>query len=124
MKRQWLNVSLSLYEMQLQVYDQQCREILIELKSSLITRANLQDESLFNQTIEYLTNRTKQLKQKSISRIPALRGKLLRNRQRSSASQNTMIGVSPEPYLDLITNPFDTREWHYLSLGKSVFCFF
>ncbi|CAF1627964.1 unnamed protein product [Adineta ricciae] len=30
-----------------------------------------------------------------------------------------MIGVSPEPYLDLILNPFNKREWDYLSLGPS-----
>ncbi|CAF1289522.1 unnamed protein product [Rotaria sordida] len=29
------------------------------------------------------------------------------------------IGVSPEPYLDLISNPFNKRQWNYLSLGPS-----
>jgi hypothetical protein len=33
-----------------------------------------------------------------------------------------MIGVCPEPYLDLISNPFNTLEWHYLSLGQ-IFLF-
>ena len=32
-----------------------------------------------------------------------------------------MIGVSPEPYLDHISNPFNKRQWNYLSLGKTNF---
>ncbi|CAF5084128.1 unnamed protein product, partial [Rotaria magnacalcarata] len=45
---------------------------------------------------------------------------ILQNRQRSSSTKN-VIGVSPEPYLDLISNPFDKRQWNYLSLGKIIF---
>jgi hypothetical protein len=45
---------------------------------------------------------------------------ILQNRQRSSSTKN-VIGVSPEPYLDLISNPFDKRQWNYLSLGKTFF---
>ncbi|CAF4889921.1 unnamed protein product, partial [Rotaria socialis] len=40
---------------------------------------------------------------------------ILQNRQRSSSTK-IVIGVSPEPYLDLISNPFDKRQWNYLSL--------
>ncbi|CAF5175679.1 unnamed protein product, partial [Rotaria magnacalcarata] len=43
---------------------------------------------------------------------------ILQNRQRSSSTKN-VIGVSPEPYLDLISNPFNKRQWNYLSLGPS-----
>jgi hypothetical protein len=43
---------------------------------------------------------------------------LLQNRQRSASTKNT-IGVSPEPYLDLISNPFDRRQWNQLSLGNT-----
>ncbi|CAF3328637.1 unnamed protein product [Rotaria socialis] len=42
----------------------------------------------------------------------------LQNLQRSSSTKN-VIGVSPEPYLDLISNPFDKRQWNYLSFGPS-----
>ena len=42
---------------------------------------------------------------------------ILRNRQRSLATKDT-IGVSPETYLDLISNPFNARQWNQLSLGK------
>ncbi|CAF4569796.1 unnamed protein product, partial [Rotaria socialis] len=35
---------------------------------------------------------------------------ILQNRQRSSSTKNT-IGVSPEPYLDLISNPFNKSQW-------------
>ncbi|CAF4947135.1 unnamed protein product, partial [Rotaria socialis] len=30
-----------------------------------------------------------------------------------------VIGVSSEPYLDLISNPFNKCQWNYLSLGPS-----
>ncbi|CAF3502263.1 unnamed protein product [Rotaria socialis] len=40
---------------------------------------------------------------------------ILQNRQRSSSTKN-VIGVSSEPYLDLIFNPFNKRQWNYLSL--------
>ncbi|CAF5224831.1 unnamed protein product, partial [Rotaria magnacalcarata] len=40
------------------------------------------------------------------------------NRQRSSSTKY-VIGVSPEPYLDLISNPFDKCQWNYLSFGPS-----
>ncbi|CAM4819894.1 unnamed protein product [Rotaria magnacalcarata] len=43
---------------------------------------------------------------------------ILQNRQRSSSTKN-VIGVSPEPYLDLMSNPFNKRQWNYLSLGPS-----
>ncbi|CAF2215070.1 unnamed protein product [Rotaria magnacalcarata] len=43
---------------------------------------------------------------------------ILQNRQRSSSTKN-VIGVSPEPYLNLISNPFDKRQWNYLSFGSS-----
>jgi hypothetical protein len=45
---------------------------------------------------------------------------ILQNRQRSSSTKNS-IGVSREPYLDLIMNPFDTRPWNHLSLGNTFF---
>ena len=45
---------------------------------------------------------------------------LLQNRQRASSIKTT-IGISPEPYLDLISNPFNTRQWDYRSLGKIFF---
>jgi hypothetical protein len=45
----------------------------------------------------------------------------IQNRQRSSSTTKNTIGVSPEPYLDLMCNPFDTRQWNHLSLGKLNF---
>ncbi|CAF4814803.1 unnamed protein product, partial [Rotaria socialis] len=30
-----------------------------------------------------------------------------------------VIGVSPKPYLNLISNRFNKRQWNYLSLGPS-----
>lgn len=120
-KRRCLDIFLSIYEMKLQAYEQQYQKILDDLKSTLIGNTSLQSELLFNQINHYMTNRTKELKQIVVNKIPIYRGKLLRNRQRASASSTkTTINVSPEPYLDLSSNPFDKHEWHYLSLGKSI----
>ena len=54
--------------------------------------------------------------QKIIDQIPIYQGKLIRNRQLATKTRTT-VGISPEPYLDLISNPFNKREWHFLSLG-------
>jgi hypothetical protein len=120
-KRQWLGISLSIYEANLLTYEQQYKEILMELQSLLLRNTSLQGQTLFNHINEYMANRTKEFKQSVIRKIPGIRGRLLRNYQNLSPSAtNTMIGVSPEPYLDLISNPFDRLEWHYLSLGISI----
>ncbi|CAF1689625.1 unnamed protein product, partial [Adineta ricciae] len=50
--------------------------------------------------------------------MASFRGKILHYRQ-GSPNRKNMIGVSPEPFLDLILNPFNKREWDYLSLGPS-----
>lgn len=99
-KRQWLNLSMSIYEIKLQTYEQQFQEKLNQ----------------FNQLTEYMTIRTKELKQKIIDQIPIYQGKFIRNRQLATKTRTT-VGISPEPYLDLISNPFNKREWHFLSLG-------
>ncbi|CAF4314345.1 unnamed protein product, partial [Adineta steineri] len=69
-KRQWLHISLSVYETKLQEYNHQLESILLNNTSLQVTL------------------------------------------------KNNVISVSPEPYLDLISNPFNKREWQYLSLGK------
>ena len=103
---------MSIYELELQTYEQNYQETLNELS------INLQNELCFSQINEYMRKRTKELKQQIINKIPACRRKLLRNYQRSSSSKQTTIGISPEPYLDLLSNPFNKHEWHYLSLDK------
>ncbi|CAF1431400.1 unnamed protein product [Adineta steineri] len=77
-KRQWLHISLSVYETKLQEYNHQ-------FESILLNNTSLQGTSLLNDISRY----------------------------------NNFIGVSPEPYLDLISNPFNKREWQYVSLGPS-----
>lgn len=118
-KRQSLRLYLSLYEMKLQIYEQQYQQILSDLKSLLIKNTSVQGELIYNQINGYMANRTKELKENITKKISVYRDKLIRNQRRSSSSQ-IMIGVSPSPYLDLIFNPFDRREWHYLSLGKLI----
>jgi hypothetical protein len=120
-KRTWLHIFLSTYEIKLQEYDQQYQELLIQLESLLLNNTNVHGVSLFNDINRYMTYRTNQLKQDISNKMSSFQGKLLRNRQRSSSTKNT-INVSPEPYLDLDFNPFNTLEWRHLSLGiKKIF---
>jgi len=65
--------------------------------------------SLFNDVNRYMTYRTNQLKQDIYKKMSSFRGKLLQHHQRSLSTKN-MIGVSPEPYLDLISNPFNALQ--------------
>jgi len=120
-KRTWLHIFLTVYEIKLQEYDQQYQEVLTQLKSLLLHNTSVYGVSLFNQINQYIIYRTNQLKQDIANKMSAFRRKLLLNRQRSSSTK-IMISVSPEPYLDLISNPFNTLQWHHLSLGK-IFLF-
>ena len=116
-KRQWLHVSLSVYENKLQNYDQNYREMSIHLKSVLSSNGSIHFASVSNSINRYITHRTNQFKQDILEKISIYREKLIKHRQLSSSTKS-MIGVSPEPYLDLKSNPFNALEWNYLSLGK------
>ena len=116
-KRQWLHLFLTSYEVKLQEYDCQYQQILEELTSVASTVTYTANGNIVNDINRYMTYRTSQLKQDILNRMTLYRRKLRRNRQRSSVAKNR-IGVSPEPYLDLMSNPFTTREWNYLKLGK------
>ncbi len=73
----------------------------------------------FNYIKDYINSRTSTLQKDIVHQMSSsFRRVLLQNRQRSSSTKNT-IGVSPESYLDLISNPFDTRQWSHLSLGNT-----
>ncbi|CAF1440935.1 unnamed protein product [Adineta steineri] len=119
-KRIWLDIFFSIYEINLQQYDEQYQEILIELESLLLTNTSIVDgRTLFNQINQYMTYRTDQLKEEIRNEMSRFRRKLLHHRRQCSSMSKNMIGVSPEPFLDLISNPFTKREWNYLSLGPS-----
>ncbi|CAF2139725.1 unnamed protein product [Rotaria magnacalcarata] len=96
-KRSWLNIILHAYEIKIQEYDRQYQYELIQLKSQLLNSMTLNGESI----------------------VSSYRKILLQNRQRSLSSTKSIIGVCPEPYLDLMSNPFNTNEWNHLSLGPS-----
>ncbi|CAF1369265.1 unnamed protein product [Adineta steineri] len=110
-KRQWLHISLSVYETKLQEYNHQ-------LESILLDNTSLQGTSLLNDISRYVTYRTNEMKQSLSSKMSIFRNKLIQYRKPLSV-KNNFIGVSPEPYLDLKSNPFNKREWQYLSLGPS-----
>ena len=121
-KRKCLHLFLSTYEIRLHEYNMQYKELLQRLESvSSHPTASTRDETTVLSNInQYMSSRTSQLKQEVCKKMPAFREKLLRNRQRSSSAKG-MIGVSPEPYLDLLWNPFTAAEWQHLTLGRSHF---
>ena len=121
-KRAWLSVFLNVYEHRIQRYDQQYQYEFRQLEShisngSSITTTTENPTTLIKKIEDYMANHTKELKEKIYREMSTVRQKLLQDRQRASSSKN-MIGVSPEPYLDLISNPFNKCQWEHLSLGK------
>jgi t-SNARE complex subunit (syntaxin) len=129
-KRTWLNIHLNAYIIKIQAYDQQYQNEFRQLESQIMndnnrtTTNDTNSSSLLNKIKDYLTNRTNRLKEEIYNQISSssYRMKLVQNRQRSSSTK-TIIGVSPEPYLDLLCNPLNTCQWDHLLLGK-ILCFF
>lgn len=119
-KRRFVHQYLSLYEDQLRHLEEEYQETLVNMKSTLIKNTSLQGQVLFNQISAYMIHQTKLFKEQIIKQMSAFRGRLIRNRQRSSSAKTTMmINLQPQPYLDLLSHPFDHREMHYLSLGPA-----
>ncbi|CAF4263437.1 unnamed protein product, partial [Rotaria magnacalcarata] len=114
-KRQWLNYFLNIYEIKIQEYEQQYQNEFIKLRSLF---SNNNDTTMLNNIKEYINNRINRLKKDIYDKMGSFRKIILQNRQRSSLTKN-VIGVSPEPYLDLISNPFNKSQWNYLSFGPS-----
>ncbi|CAF5174787.1 unnamed protein product, partial [Rotaria magnacalcarata] len=112
-KRLWLNYSLNIYEIKIQEYEQQYQNEFIKFGSLF---SNNNDKTMLNNIKEHINNRIQRLKRDIYDKMTSFRRIILQNRQRSSSTKN-VIGVSPEPYLDLISNPFDKRQWNYLSFG-------
>ena len=107
-------------ETQIDEYEQQYQNEFRQLESIVSNSNTENDSSALHLIKSYLDEQTNELKRTMRDKVSSSRNRLLQNRQRASSSKNT-IGVSPEPYLDVISNPFDQREWNYLSLGKK-FC--
>ncbi|CAF4392485.1 unnamed protein product [Rotaria magnacalcarata] len=114
-KRQWLNYFLNIYEIKIQEYEQQYQNEFIKLRSLF---SNNNDKTMLTNIKEHINNRINRLKKDIYDKMASFQRIILQNRQRSSSTKN-VIGVSSEPYLDLISNPFDKRQWNYLSLGPS-----
>ena len=119
-KRQWLHLFLSTYEIRLQEYDAQYRELLRQVEYLATDNRSRNGVTLVDDINRYMVYHTNQLRQGTLKKMSSWHGKLLRNRQRSSSAK-TMIGVSPEPYLHIVSNPFTTVEWQYLMLGRADF---
>ncbi|CAF1527436.1 unnamed protein product [Adineta steineri] len=121
-KRRWLDVYLNSYEIKLQEYDEQYQTEFEQFKQlQILNNTTTIVDPLpisIDKIKEYMVYRTNSLKQDIYQQISSFRERLLHNRQRSSTTKTT-IGVSPEPYLDLHKNPFNTCQWTQLSLGPS-----
>ncbi|CAF4085834.1 unnamed protein product, partial [Adineta steineri] len=117
-KRTWLNYLLNAYEIKITEYELQYQNAYINLESYVLTNMTTTSTSVLSQVQEYINCRISKLKNDIYNKMSSFRKIILQNRQRSSSTKDT-IGVWPEPYLDLISNPFDTRQWNYLSLGPS-----
>ncbi|CAF1666202.1 unnamed protein product [Rotaria magnacalcarata] len=119
-KRHWLNYFLHIYEIKIQKYEQQYQNEFIKFESLFSTNNDnmINDTTLLNNINEYINTRINRLKKDIYNEMASFRRIILQNRQRSSTTK-TIVGVSSEPYLDLISNPFDKRQWNYLSLGPS-----
>lgn len=119
-KRLWLNYFLNIYEIKTQEYEEQYQNEFINLESHLFANNNISNNTtVLNNIKEYINNRIDGLKKDIYHKMSPFRKIILQNRQRSSSTKD-VIGVSSEPYLDLISNPFNKRQWNYLSLGEII----
>lgn len=115
-KRQCLSMYLMGYEMQLEEYEKEFNDRCIQIDSSLSTT----DNSLTSTSIrKYFNQHTHELKESITKQLPSVTAVLRRNHRRHKSSKNR-VQVSPEPFLDLLSNPFNEREWNYLCLGKLI----
>lgn len=121
-KRIWLNYLLNIYEIKIKDYELQYQNEYLKLKSYLLKNYTTDNTSYLKQIQEYINYRILNLKNDIYDKMSSFRKIILQNRQRSSikSTKNT-IGVWPEPYVDLISNPFNTRQWNYLLLGKTIY---
>ena len=119
-KRTWLDIYFNAYYTQIQTYDQQYQRQFKQLELEIRRNTTIieSNSALLNKIKDYLNEQQINLKQTVNQQIPFYRKKLLKDRQHLLSMGKSMIGVSPEPYLDLLTNPCDKHQWHYLTLGK------
>jgi hypothetical protein len=122
-KRTWLHHILHAYESDIRDDERHYQTEYDVLEVSFSTPTWTHDDiSAWQSTRDYLVEQTNQWRESIREEVSSSRRRLLQNRQRTSSSSSSSwkdtIGVSPQPYLDLIFNPFNHREWHYLCLGK------
>jgi len=122
-KRIWLNYFFNTYEFQIIECEQQYQCEFIKLQTQLLnnTTTNNSSSLFINHIKELMNYRASRLQKDIYNEMSSFQRITIQNRQRSSSTTKHTIAVSPEPYLDLICNPFDTRQWNHLSLGKLNF---
>lgn len=117
-KRTWLNIYFSLYESEIQMKQQQYEKICKAIETEVLTSTMNDPLFVLNKIDEYMTYRTYRSKQDLSNKVYSSKHSLLKKRQQSSHAKGK-IGVSPEAYLDLMNNPFNSFQWNQLSLGKT-----
>ncbi|CAF1687440.1 unnamed protein product, partial [Adineta ricciae] len=117
-KRKWLRLTIMDHEMKLQDYDVEYQQVLQQFKSNVPVNAQETHNTTLHEINHCMMQHTNRLKQDIAKRMLGYQRRLQRNHRRSSRAKN-LIGVSPEPYLDLKSNPFSVDEWNYLKLGPS-----
>jgi hypothetical protein len=119
-KRTWLNIYFSAFITKIQVYDRQYQNCFRRIESQIKNSSGSVITDNAKKLKDYMTDQTNKLKENIFKQVSSFRKNLLADRQHLSSSMENMIGVSPEPYLNLITNHFDKRQWNYLCYGTSI----
>ncbi|CAF1153815.1 unnamed protein product [Rotaria sordida] len=119
-KRTWLNIYFNAYITKIQVYDRQYQNCFTQLESQIKNSSGSVNTDNVKKVKDYMIDQTNKLKDNISKQISTFCKKLLQDRQNLSSSMQNIISASPEPYLNLITNHFDKRQWNYLSYGPSM----
>ena len=84
--------------------------------------ATAMGESLpsINKIKDYLIEQTNKFKADSYPQTSSYRKKLVKDRQHILSTGKFMIGVSLEPYLNLLVNPCNKHQWNILSLDAYI----
>ncbi|CAF4098679.1 unnamed protein product [Rotaria sordida] len=98
-------------------YEKQYQNKIVTLQLQWKMSSMIDGTSVFDRITECTSYQTNLLKQGIVKKVSSFRSTLIQLRQHSSSTRKNIIDVSPEPFLDLLTNPFISREWNHLSLG-------
>ena len=120
LKRTYLNIYLQTFETKFHEYENQYHENMHRFQLAFECQRNMPRISALHSIKAFLKSRKQRRIQQIFDDMPDFRKKLLKYRQRSKITKDT-IDVSPQPVFYLLHNPFTRQERDYLSKGKP-FC--